>query len=288
MKMKDLLVHVSSPAKEQLFMSYAALLAKDIGLSVKYLHVHTPGSSAIGMPGSVGTAAVVSQQDIESRLEKIKYHFELQISKINASDPELPLLDYKIETGDISEVMKEYCSGKMVDTVMISAPKERSWLSGDSYQINIIRKLACPVWIIPEGIVYRSFSEILYATDYNQEDIPNLKLLARFAARFPANITAVHVSEDVGFEEKVKNAGFAVMIKEETGYDMIDHKVLKENTGEPLVKELHKFALMVDADLIVLLRENRGFIDRVFHGSRSEKIARETQLPVLIFNEARR
>jgi nucleotide-binding universal stress UspA family protein len=286
--MKDLLVYVSSPARSQLFMSYAAFLARDLGLSVRYLHVHSPGSGTVGMPGSVGTASVVSLQDIESRLEKAKYHFELQIGKINASDPGLPLLEYKIETGEMSEIIKEYCTDKKVDTVMISSTKERSWLSGDSYQIDLIRKLSCPVWVIPEGIAYKSFSEILYATDYNQEDIPNLKLLARFAARFPASITVVHVSEDIDFEEKVKGAGFARMIRDETGYDMIDHKVLQEKKGEPLVRELNDFALMVDADLVVLLRENRGLIDRLLHGSRSEKIARETQLPVLIFNEARR
>jgi hypothetical protein len=175
----------------------------------------------------------------------------------------------------------------MVDTVMLSGAKDRSLFSGDSYSTDIFGKLECPVWIIPEGITYKSFSEILYATDYNQEDIHNLRMLAGFASRFPANITAVHISEDAGFEEKVKAAGFAEMIRKETGYGMISHKVLPEKTGEPLVSVLHNFALMIDADLIVLLRENRGFIERLIHGSKSEKIARQTQLPVLIFNESR-
>ncbi|MFO7923655.1 MAG: universal stress protein [Bacteroidales bacterium] len=286
--MRDLLVYVTSPAKSQLFMSYAANIARDMELSVKYLYVHTPSNFPLGVPGSLSAATVVSQQDIDREVEKIKHHFELQISKLNASDPDLPLLEYKIEIGFPSEIMKAYCSGDMIDTIMLCGSREETVFSNDSGNIHIIREVNCPVWIVPEGITYRPFSEILYATDYHKEDIPNLKMLVRFASRFPANITAVHISESTGFEEKIKGEGFADMIKKETGYDMISLKVLPETKGEPLVDELHSFALMMDADLIVLLRENRGFIDRLFHGSRSEKIARQTQLPVLIYNEERK
>lgn len=286
--MKDLLVYVDSPAKSQLFMTYAANIGRDMGLTVKYIYVHTPPNFPLGMPGSLSASAAVSQMDIDREVDKIKYHFNLQISKLNASDPGLPLLDFTIEIGLPGEILQAYCRTEMVDTIMLSSPKEYSVFSDDTDNIDIIRKVGCPVWLVPEGITYRPFSEILYATDYHKEDIPNLKLLAAFASRFPANITAVHVSGDTGFEEKVKSEGFASMIKKETGYEMISFKVLPEKKGEPLVEELHNFALTMDADLIVLLRENKGFVDRLLHGSRSEKIARQTQLPVLIYNEKRR
>ncbi len=284
--MKDLLVYVASPAKSHLFMTYAAHIARDMNLNVNYLHVHTPADYPLGMPGTLRAAAAVNQQETEREVENNKHHFDLQITKINASDPDLPLLDYKIEIGYTADILQEYCSCKMVDTVMLNGPKEHS-IFDDSSSVNIIKKIECPVWVVPEGIAYRPFSEILYATDYHKEDIPNLKMLAGFASKFTASITAVHVSESDDFEAKVEGEGFAEMIKKETGYEMISVKVLPEKKGEPLVDELHNFALMMNADLIVLLRENRGFIDRLFHGSRSEKIARKTQLPVLIYNEKR-
>lgn len=286
--MKDLLVNVTSPAKSQLFMTYAAYLGRDMGLNVTYLHVHTPGGYPLGMPGSVSAIVNVNQKDTEKEIEKIRHHFELQIKKINASDTGLPLLDYRIEIGFAPEIIHACCSGKKVDTVMLCGMKESSLFDDESGNIDIIRNVNCPVWIVPEGITYKPFSEILYATDYNKEDIPNLKILAGFASRFPARITAVHISKDIDFEEKVKGSGFAEMIKKETGYEMISLKVLPETPGEPLVDELHNFALMMDADLIVMLRENRGFLDRLIHGSRSEKVAMKTQLPVLIYNEERR
>lgn len=286
--MKELLVHIISPARAQLFMNYAAYIARDLELNVRFLHVHTPANFPIGTPGSLSAAASVNQRDIDKEVDKIKHHFELQISKINASDPELPLMEYSIEVGSPPEVIHEYCKANKVDAIMLKGPKNHSLLSEDPGNVDIIRQVTCPVWIIPEGIAYKPFSEILYATDYHKEDLPNIKLLVKFASKFTANITAVHIAGDADFEEKVKGAGFEEMLKEKTGYEMISVKVLPEKKGEPLVEELHNFALMMDADLIVLLRENRGFTDRLIHGSRSEKIARETQLPVLIYNEERK
>ncbi|MGF1584412.1 MAG: universal stress protein [Bacteroidales bacterium] len=285
--MKELLVYAASPAKDQLFLSFAAHIARDLDATVRYLNIVTPAEYPAGISVNPGAAAQSHQNSIELK-EKAGHHLELQIKKLNASDPDLPLLEYSIETGNPPDIFHEYAKNKRVCAIMLSGPKDKSSFLDDSSNINILRKVKCPVWIIPKGITYKPFSEILYATDYHDEDLPNLKHLARFASRFPAAITAVHITRDDNFQEKIKGEGFINMIKKETGYEMISMKVLPETGSEPLVTELHNFALMMDADLIVLLRENRKFTDRLIHGSRSEKIARETQLPVLIFNAERK
>ena len=286
--MKELLVHVLTPARARLFMTYAAYVARDMDLTVRYLYVFSPVVIPLGMAGSLDAAADVSQRDIDRGMEKARHHFKLQINNICASDPDLPLLESDIKIGYPHEVIGEYCRSTRVHTVMLSSLKGDSIFPDDSSNVDIIRNVRCPVWIVPEGITYKPFSEILYATDYHEEDVHKIKQLAGFASQFAASITAVHITGDACFSEKVKGEGFVNMVKKETGYELISIKVLPETKGEPLVDELHNFALMIDADLIVLLRENRRFADRLMHGSRSEKIARETQLPVLIYNEERK
>lgn len=286
--MKELLVHVLSPSQAKLLITYAAYIARDLEMNVRYLYAHAPPNFPLTTPGSISASGKITKQDIDREKEKAGYHFRLQIDNLYASEPDLPMLEYDIETGHPPDVIQEYCKNKTIGAVMLSGSMGATLFSDDSSNVEIIRRVRCPVWIIPEGITYKPFSEILYATDYHEEDLPNLKQLAGFASKFPASITAVHITRDTGFDEKVKGEGFAVKIKKETGYEMVSVKVLPEKKGEPLVEELHKFALMMAADLIVLLRENKGFMDRLLHGSRSEKIARETQLPVLIFNEERK
>ena len=286
--MKELLVHVLAPSRAKLFITYAAYIARDLGLAVRYMQVLAPANFPLSMPGSISATGKVTQQDLDRETEKSEHHFKVQTDNLLASEPELPNLEYQVETGHPPDVISEYGRDERVSAVMLSGSTGSALFSDDSSNVEIIRKVKCPVWIIPEGITYKPFSEILYATDYHEEDLPNLRQLTKLASRFPASITAVHITRDANFDEKAKGKGFAEMIKQETGYEMVSVKVLPETKGEPIVDELHNFALMMDADLIVLLRENRGFFDRLRHGSRSEKIARETQLPVLIFNEERK
>jgi nucleotide-binding universal stress UspA family protein len=274
--MKELVVHVVNPARSQLFITYAAYIARDLDLTVRYVYVHdAPGSGP-------------SQKEREQIQKKAGHHFQLQIQNLYASEADLPLLEYTVEFGDPPDIMQRYCKGGRVDTIMLCGNKEYSFFSDDTGNIDIIKKVRCPVWIVPEGITYKPFSEIIYATDYHEEDLPTLKALTRFASKFPAKITAVHITADAGFGEQIKGEGFENMIKKETGYELLSVRVLAEEKKESLVTGLHNFAIMMDADLIVLLRENRSFSERIIHGSRSEKIARDTKLPVLIFNEERR
>jgi nucleotide-binding universal stress UspA family protein len=284
--MRELLVYVPAPSRAKLFITYAAYLAKGLGLSVRYVQVLEPSSFPLSMPGSISAKRKVAQKDIEMETEKAKHHFRIQIDNLYASEPDLPNMDYQVETGISPDVIYELSRKERVDAIMVSGSNGSSAYSDDSSNVKIIRKVECPVWIIPEGITYKPFSEIIYATDYHEEDLPNLKILAQFASRFPAAITAVHISRDAGPDEKSIGDEYAGRIKRETGYEMVSVKVLAETRGEPIVDELHNFALMIDADLIVFLRENRHTMDRLLHGSRSEKMARVTRLPVLIFNES--
>jgi nucleotide-binding universal stress UspA family protein len=287
-KMKEILVYVTNPAREKLYITYAAYLAKDLNLNIRFLHVQDLVNFPLGYPGILTASGNTTGEETERETEKAKHHFRLQIDNLHASEPDLPHMEYNIETGKAAEIIPDYCQSRSIDAIVLKGASEYSLFFSDSGNTDVIRKVRCPVWIIPEGITYKPFSEILYATDYHQEDLPRLKLLAGFASKFPAGITAVHITKDAGFRERIKGEGFARMIREKTGYDLVSVKILPRTKGEPLVEELHGFALMIDADLIVLLRENKGLWERLMHGSRSEKIARETQLPVLIYNEERR
>ncbi len=54
--------------------------------------------------------------------------------------------------------------------VMVDGVKTENVLSDLNF--DIIRETGCPVWVIPKGLKYKSFTEIVYTSDYNEEDIP--------------------------------------------------------------------------------------------------------------------
>jgi nucleotide-binding universal stress UspA family protein len=150
---------------------------------------------------------------------------------------------------------------------------------------EIVRDLGCPVWVIPEDTAYKSYNDVIYATDYHEEDIQTIKKLIEITTPLTPKIEALHITDNVDFENRIKQKGFQDMLKERIGYRNVEAKALVENVGEEMVEMLNQYAVSHGADLMVVLRENRPFLERLFKPSSSDKIIEDAKLPVLVFHE---
>jgi nucleotide-binding universal stress UspA family protein len=138
--------------------------------------------------------------------------------------------------------------------------------------------------VIPENSDYNPIHSVIYATDYNEEDIPTLEKLIRLTYFESPKITALHITDNVDFDLRIKNAGFQKMLESKLGYENIEVKALVENQGDDMVSLINDYAARISADLIVVLKENRRFLERLFRPSSSEKIIEEASRPVLVFH----
>jgi len=84
-------------------------------------------------------------------------------------------------------------------------------------------------------------------------------------------------------EEKIKEAGFMDMVHSKTGYRNISVISLNEKDHENSAKLINDYALTNDADLIVVLKENKNFFSRLLKPSATKKIIKEARLPVLVY-----
>jgi len=66
------------------------------------------------------------------------------------------------------------------------------------------------------------------------------------------------------------------------GYDKISFAVRED---ENVVEGIMDYARNGNFDLIVLLKENRNFLQRLFTRSDSNKILSESDVPVMVFHE---
>ena len=75
------------------------------------------------------------------------------------------------------------------------------------------------------------------------------------------------------------------MIKEKTGYANITIRSYIEPDGHEIPDIINEAASEMNADLIVALKENRHFLDRIFKASSTRKIIEHAKLPVLVYHE---
>jgi nucleotide-binding universal stress UspA family protein len=81
------------------------------------------------------------------------------------------------------------------------------------------------------------------------------------------------------------SSGFENIVKQKTEYDRITFETIIDNEDKETGEYINEFAIKKNADLIVLLKENKNFMDRIFKSGSTRKVLKRANLPVLIYHE---
>jgi nucleotide-binding universal stress UspA family protein len=263
---------------------YAVLLAKDLKANVQVVFVQSP-PVIYGEHDFLGTVATSIPQNILDYDNSVKIKAEKIIEELQKEISEETNITFSLEEGSKSQILTKKVETGEIDMVMLTGQTNQSAWTQTLSNIDIIRNVKCPVWIIAPNSKYQPLKKIIYATDHQKEDIPTLKRLLALTRVFNPEIIALHVSDNIGFEGKIINAGFKEMIKMETGSDTILLKNIVNENNQDVTEILNKEAAEINADLIVVLQENKNFLERIFESSFTKELISQTQIPVLIFHE---
>lgn len=150
--------------------------------------------------------------------------------------------------------------------------------------INLIEKAPCPIFAIPENATSEKLKTIVYATDFEQEDIGAINKVAQIAKKFNAKIKVVHISPSIEADGNLKMAWFEEMVKQKVSYKKIKFEVLY---AEEIFKTLKAYLENNHANLVAMLeREKSGFLKKLFHRGLVKEMESFGKIPLLSFNEA--
>ncbi|MEA1896908.1 MAG: universal stress protein [Bacteroidota bacterium] len=282
--MQTLLTLIKKPDSSEDFMKYSMSFAREMNLNVHLLYVENPIHYPLGVPDLTGAAVAQLQNNLKGKINTGIHTLSDQVTAMMPMIAGKLVVEVSGKIGDEEKIINEMVQSGEAQMVMIeSSGKDGFWLKDSSVQ-EIVRNINCPVWIIPEDTEFQSFNDIIYATDYQEEDIPTLIKLIDLTHLFTPHITALHITDNADFDLRIKNAGFQKMLETKTEYIKITAKALVENTGDDMVSLIHSYADRTGANLIVVLKENRRFLERIFKPSSSEKIIEVSSRPVLVYH----
>jgi len=283
--MRHLLALIKDPQLSEKFIEYAAGFARELKTDIHFLYVVNHMMHPLGTPNLSGVAYAQLQRTMEQKVESARD----SISKMSKEIMQRIANDVQFEVsarlGSEITLINEMVESGKVQMVMIDGRDMDSFWKKESLVKDLIRQISCPVWIIPEKMDFTPFKNIVYATDYNEEDIPTLKNLIDLTHWFSPKITALHISDRSDFELRIKNAGFQKMLESNTNYSQISAKAVIEKNGADMAGMINEYASGVSADLIVVLKENRRFLERIFKSSSTDKLVEETSRPLLALQE---
>ncbi len=280
--MNTLLALIKEPDESKQLVRFATSLAADLSSKLQLLYIQDPANYPFGAPGITGTASVQIQISMENLVKDAKTTLAKLVEEYDSGDVSVEIT---AETGIIKPTIEKLVSQKKINMVVLESSDSDGFWSQNSSDMDIVRNIKCPVWLIPHKSTYHPFSEILYATDYHQEDLPTLKKLIGLTHTFSPRITALHITDNMDFEVRIKKAGFREMVQIKTAYDQVTVKSLMERSGDDIGQLINDYASMIKGNLIVVLKENRPFLDRLFKSSVTKKIIQKAEIPVLVFHE---
>jgi len=283
--MKKLLAIVQDPDNSKDFIKYLIHMAGGLDMKLHLLNIQSPMNYPLGVPSSTGQASAHLELSLKKRTEEAQHILDKLTRDISSGSSPKVSIETSSETGPTLSVIDQYMSEKQTSLIILKSDENGSLFSQNLSNMEIIRNFNCPVWIIPGNNEYQAFDEIVYATDYNEADVSTLRKLVGLLAGFSPNVTALHILDDLDFEAKIRRAGFKEMLRNQIGYEKLAVKSLDSKEDSDLGLLVNDFASLVNAKLIVVLKENKQFLERIFNQDNTKKIIREANIPVLIYHE---
>lgn len=197
----------------------------------------------------------------------VSFPIDINVSRKNRIDIIKSELE---ENSDLMVLISNHQNYSAITNGLVTYPK-------------LVEHVNCPVLIVPDNIEQSEMRNVVYATNYNPEDIQSLKHLSFFMKKSENfHLTIMHNEPDFNYREKLKWNGFQNVVQKEIGTDNIDFALIKD---KDFISGLDKFASESNPDLLVILNEKKGFLKDLFTKSNTKNVLTHFDKPLLVYHE---
>lgn len=216
-----------------------------------------------------------------------KHHLKITTFCERVLNRNIAALNIEIDAIGSKSVVKGIIDkAKTVDAFLIvtgvkGTSKLRELIMGSTAK-KLIQRAFCPVFTIPSDSVKTDIDTIVYATDFEEEDIGAMDNLIEIAKPFKAKIKVVHISPlDETISKSYKNS------IEDKIHKYIDYSNLNLDIlySDDAFNTLKTYCQNSNADFIAMLeRKSSSFSSKMFHRNLVSRMKSYGEIPLLSFN----
>lgn len=260
-------------------LAYAAAIARQSGGHVTLLHVvHLP------IVDTSETALVASEllgeqmRDAEDKLVSLCRELEEQQGANREGEF---TCDYILKEALLTDITEHLTKTMGYDLIVMGTTGGGNALEELLIGSNaeaVMEQVKCPVLSIPATAGQPRISKIVYASDYASEDISTLHDVLNFASVFNASVDVVHVNKDGRQNVEKRERFLQEMQTAFTGAPLHFEEVDARQRAEGIKDYYHH----AGADLVAILRREKGFLRELFSQSLAEKMTYQAEVPLLV------
>jgi nucleotide-binding universal stress UspA family protein len=279
-KINKILVPIDFSDCSENALIYAMQLADEIGANLLVLNV--PPFDTSNMESPLSASFVVEEQISLSRRRLIK-SVQKATESIRSTLDKNPSIQTNIEVGRVEATICDAAVKNQVDYIILGTQGENSTLDKylGSVASNVLKNAPCPVMVIPKNTKFGKKVVMGYATDFLDADPFEIWKAVKLFKPFQPKIKCVHFNEKESYNED--------KIKELEAYFSETAPELKVEfyslPAKDKVKDMNKFIEEQNINMLVMYKPKRTFFESIFHKSYTQKMAKHTTIPLLIFKE---
>ena len=199
-----------------------------------------------------------------------------------------PITTHAVENDSVSETILRLSKHIAPDLVIIGMKDRhsmRGYFSGNIAN-TLLDVIEMPLLIVPNSLVYDTISTIIYATDFEEDDILYLKKIIEIAKPFSALIEVIHVYESDEYPAKKYMQQFKHALQKEVSYPEIVFKTIASTSVKSGILSVLNNE---DADMLVMLeRKHEWSFSNIFQKDLVKDIEISLKIPLLAFSKQRK
>lgn len=278
--MKNILVPVDFSQCSMDAFLYAKRLADTLGFSIKLVHIYN---------GNFKAGASINLHSVKNREEAILKKMD-EFVKVNLENSKnsIVLTRQKTETEaivglstthEIVELTKDEDDIAMVVIGTTGSDNMMEKMFG-SVSSTVAQRSHCPVILVPKGIEFKEYENVLYASNYESADENLLDQIVDFGSVFNATMHFVHVEENDNYETVEDTIFYKLFEKGDPSFSFNIVNIKNRS----VLSGLNQYADENNVDLIVLVNRQRNYLENIFQLSLTKRMAKTSKLPVMVFH----
>ncbi len=190
----------------------------------------------------------------------------------------------KIEYGFPADKILEIADKLNVDMIVMGTKGASNffekWLGTNSQKV--MKEAKCPVWIIPNKAKIEYPENVMYAADFQEDEILATQKVLELIRPLGASCNVVHVND---FFELYAGAGVHEMV-DYMGDEFETEKVSFQNiNSEGIIAGLEAHIQKNKPNLLALAIHEKSLFSKIFETSVTEHFVHSAKLPMLIFKK---
>lgn len=266
---------------------YALHLARQMEAEIKLLHVFSNPAGDHKMQTNA-TFETYIQQVTREQEERAKQDMIIFTGRIKRYMSEKNIKNVFVHSavamGNILPTLKDVCQTYHPDLIVLGTQGEeegeKSVFTGVTREL--VNGLGIPVFAIPGACVLKEplKMNILYATDFNENDHTSLNRLLKIMEPFDKAITCIHIDTAHNPAKEERMDELNVFLVNEYGNEKIECKLIDYSDVYQGIRDYVESSIV---NLLSFTIHKRGIFDILFMPNLFKKILQEASIPILIF-----